>query len=122
VFQGGSFADNGQTMALLRNDQVWVWGANASGQLGDGSTRNSARPIRLDGPPHRHFVAVSSGGASDYAIGRSGALWAWGQNSEGELGDGSSHAMAARPVDDALRISQVSATARNAAALAVGRP
>jgi alpha-tubulin suppressor-like RCC1 family protein len=122
VFGGGSFADNGQTMALLRDGQVWVWGANASGQLGDGTTRDSARPIRLRQPVDRHIVAVGSGGASDYAIGRSGALWAWGQNAQGELGDGFSGAMATRPVGDSVRIRQVSATARNVAALAVARP
>jgi hypothetical protein len=122
VFEGGSFPDNGQTMALLGNGRLWVWGANATGQLGDGTTRDRLRPVAMPDPDRRHFVAISSGGATDYAIGRSGELWAWGQNSEGELGDGAASVMAPRPVDDALRVAQVSATARNAAALAVVAP
>jgi hypothetical protein len=117
VFQGGSFPDNGQTMAILADGRLWVWGANASGQLGDGTTRDSLRPIRLDQPGHGSPAGVSSGGATDYAIGRSGELWAWGQNSEGELGDGSAAGRSPLPVNDSLRVSQVSATARNAAAL-----
>jgi alpha-tubulin suppressor-like RCC1 family protein len=122
VFQGGSFPDNGQSMAILRNGQLWVWGVNASGQLGDGTRTDSLRPIRLHEPERRRFIAVSSGGASDYAIGQSGRLWAWGQNSEGEVGNGSPARLLTHPVKDALRVSQVSATARNAAALTAGRP
>jgi alpha-tubulin suppressor-like RCC1 family protein len=118
VFQGGSFPNNGQTMAILANRQLWVWGANASGQLGDGATTDRARPMQLEKSSRGRFVAVSSGGASDYAIGRSRELWAWGQNSESELGDGSSDQMSKRPVNDSLQVTQVSATARNAAALA----
>jgi alpha-tubulin suppressor-like RCC1 family protein len=116
VFEGGSFPDNGQTMALLSNGQLWAWGANASGQLGDGTTASRAWPRRIAGDGR--FVAVSSGGASDYAIGRAGDLWAWGQNSEGELGDGSAARMSMNPVNDAVHVNQVSATARNVAALA----
>ena len=115
VFEGGSFPDNGQTMALLANGQLWVWGANGSGQLGDGTTTSRAWPRRIAGDGR--FVAVSSGGATDYAIGRAGNLWAWGQNSEGELGVGSITQMSTRPVNAATHMSQVSATARNAAAL-----
>ena len=118
VFAGGSFPDNGQTMAILANGQLWVWGANGSGQLGDGTRTSSTRPIRLQEPEHARFVAVSSGGATDYAIGRSGELWTWGQNSEGQLGDGSFDAMSRKPINGPLRVTQVSATARNVAAIA----
>jgi alpha-tubulin suppressor-like RCC1 family protein len=116
VFGGGSFPDNGQTMALLSNRELWVWGANASGQLGDGTVASSAWPRRIAG--RGRFVAVSSGGASDYAIGPAGDLWAWGQNSEGELGDASAAPVSTIPVNDDVHVSQVSATARNVAALA----
>ena len=122
VFEGGSFPVNGQTMAILANGQLWVWGANRSGQLGDGTTTSSTRPIRFKEPTHARFVAVSSGGATDYAIGRSGDLWAWGQNSEGQLGDGSSDAKSRTPINGPVRVTQVSATARNVAAIAKARP
>jgi alpha-tubulin suppressor-like RCC1 family protein len=116
VFAGGSFPSNGQTMALLANGQLWVWGANASGQLGDAATISSARPRRI--ARRGRFVSVSSGGATDYAIGPTGDLWAWGQNSEGELGNGSATRMSTVPVNDGVVVRQVSATARNVAALA----
>ena len=117
VFEGGSFPDNGQTMALLADGRLWEWGANASGQLGDGTTAGSARPRPLAGAGR--FVAVSSGGATDYAIGPAGDLWAWGQDSEGEVGDGSATPMSTTtPFNDRIDVTQVSATARNVAAIA----
>lgn len=122
VFEGGSFPNNGQTIAILQDGQVWVWGANGSGQLGGGTTASATRPIRLVTANPGRFVAVSSGGATDYAIGRAGDLWAWGQGAEGEIGDGRLRRSSATPVATGVDVAQVSATARNAAALAsVGR-
>jgi alpha-tubulin suppressor-like RCC1 family protein len=116
VFEGGSFPDNGQTMALVSDSELWVWGTNGSGQLGDGTTTASAWPRRVAAADR--FVAVSSGGATDYAIGQSGELWAWGQDSEGEIGDGGDARMSTTPISDGIHVTQVTATARNVAALA----
>jgi alpha-tubulin suppressor-like RCC1 family protein len=40
--------------ALLSNGELWAWGANAYGQLGDGSVTDHDLPVRvlgLPGPP-----------------------------------------------------------------------
>ena len=82
VFQGGSGAKNGQTVAILANGSVWAWGDNDRGQLGIGTRTSSDVPVRVDVPHGVTFVKVSSGGYASYAIDRSGRLWAWGDNRE----------------------------------------
>jgi len=121
VSMGGSLADNGQTMALLSNGALWEWGAGSVGQLGDGSTADRLRPFRLTEPRGVHFVAVSSGGQTDYAIDRHGHLWSWGGDTEGDIGRGAEGGPVTRPVRHVVRVSQVSATAHDPAILTADR-
>jgi alpha-tubulin suppressor-like RCC1 family protein len=115
VSLGGSLADNGQTMALLSNGALWEWGSGSDGQLGNGSTANSRAPVRLTEPSGVSFVAVSSGGETDYAIDQNGRLWSWGGDSDGDIGNGTTGGPVTHPVEDALTVSQVSATAHDIA-------
>lgn len=117
VFQGGSGAKNGQTVAILANGSVWAWGDNDRGQLGDGTQVSSDVPLRVAVPRGVTFVKVSSGGYASYAIDRSDRLWAWGENTSGQLGTGSRVTMATKPVSVGLHLTQVSSTAQNVAAL-----
>jgi alpha-tubulin suppressor-like RCC1 family protein len=117
VSQGGSGATNGQTIAILSNGSVWAWGNNKKGQLGDGSRTSSDVPTRVDVPAGVTFLSVDSGGYSCYAIDRSGGLWAWGGNENGQLGTGSDALIETKPVDVEIRLTQISSTASNVAAL-----
>jgi len=115
VFQGGSGPKNGQTIAILNGGETWTWGNNDRGQLGIGSVTSSAVPVRVRVPKGVTFVAVSSGGYASYGIGRTGLLWAWGDNGSGQLGIGSSRQRATLPVDVGIHLTQVSSTAQNVA-------
>jgi alpha-tubulin suppressor-like RCC1 family protein len=118
VFQGGSGPTNGQTIAILANGSVWTWGANKSGQLGNGSTASSDVPVSVHMPKGVTFVKVNSGGDTCFGIDRQGRLWAWGDNRQGQLGTGSSAHRETVPVSVGnLRFAQVSSTARNVAGL-----
>ncbi len=119
VSQGGSGPNNGQTVALLKNGSVWTWGNNDRGQLGVGTRTNSVIPVQVHVPRRVTFVQVNSGGYASYGIDTTGRLWAWGDDSNGQLGTGLQHGDETLPVDVHIHLTQVSSTAQNVAGLDV---
>jgi alpha-tubulin suppressor-like RCC1 family protein len=117
VFQGGSGAKNGQTVAVLSNGSLWTWGSGAQGQLGTGRRRSSTIPVPITLPRGAKAAAVASGGYASYAIDTSGELWSWGHNNDGQLGTGDSGRDRLVPVSTGLSLTQISSTAQNVAAL-----
>ena len=86
----GIAAGDSFSLAVKRDGTVLTWGNNQSGQLGDGSApTDHAMPIRAVGLGSGSGVrAVFAGGSHALAIAGQGVLWAWGNNSSGQLGDG----------------------------------
>ena len=87
-------AGGGHSLALLRNGEVYAWGKNDSGQLGNGCTVNvdckdsTVRvQVRRGGQPLRDVIAVAAGFSHSMALTSRGNVWAWGNNSSGQLGD-----------------------------------
>ena len=73
--------------AIKSDGTLWTWGANSTGQLGDGSTTNRSSPATTAGGG-TNWKSVSSADAVA-AIKTDGTLWTWGNNSSGQLGNGS---------------------------------
>ena len=70
---------------------VRCWGANASGQLGDGTVTRRTRPVRVlvaPGVGLTGATSVSVGGSTACARLTTGAVRCWGSNTNGELGRG----------------------------------
>jgi alpha-tubulin suppressor-like RCC1 family protein len=65
---------------------LWCWGDNDFGQLGDGTTLDRDWPRQVE--PHRRWQAISLGIDYSCAIDVAGHLWCWGNNARGQLGDG----------------------------------
>ena len=80
-------------LAVNRNGEVFAWGNNDHGQLGDGTKTNRQYPVQvmLDADtPLRDVTIVSAGLNHSVALTRDGKLYAWGDNTYGQLGTGKS--------------------------------
>jgi alpha-tubulin suppressor-like RCC1 family protein len=73
--------------AVKTTGQIWVWGDNVCGRLGDGTTTNRCSPVReyCSATDWCQLSITNSGGV---AIKTTGQLWAWGRGTDGILGDG----------------------------------
>jgi alpha-tubulin suppressor-like RCC1 family protein len=86
----GIAAGDSFSLAVKRDGTVLAWGNNQSGQLGDGTApTDHATPVRVKGlGPGSGVRAVVAGGSHALAITGDSVVWAWGNNSSGQLGDG----------------------------------
>ncbi len=76
-------------------DTPYTFGSDQHGQLGDGSGTDTGRPIKPELPTAITITTISAGGHVSHAIADNGRMYAWGDNTHGQLG---SHADTTTPV------------------------
>ncbi len=80
------------TLALRADGTVWAWGWNGNGQLGQGDTSQRLSPVQVKGASGQGFltgvVGIAGGAYHGLALKNDGTVWAWGFNTNGRLGDG----------------------------------
>jgi alpha-tubulin suppressor-like RCC1 family protein len=81
-------AAGAHAMALLKDGTVMTWGGNRFGELGIGTNGFTASLVPVHVPNLNGVVAIAAGGADDVALLNNGTLMAWGENKNGQLGDG----------------------------------
>src|SRR5881397_1356700 len=116
--QNAIAAGRDHTLALRSDGQVWSFGDNGIGQLGNGTLlstmTNAADPIG----GLTNIIAVTAGGlnSSDshsLVLKSDGTLWGFGRNDDGELGIGATFSYTNRPaqVINLTNVARVSAGA-----------
>lgn len=86
--QGGSVTTNGQTLVMLASGALYAWGSNTNYQLGDGTDTNRPAPEQIFPPAGVTYQTLATGGDTSYAITTTGAVYAWGRSTVGQVGDG----------------------------------
>ncbi len=75
------------TCAVSAQGTVWCWGQNEFGALGDDTSLDRSLPVQPLGLPDA-VVALSAGAGGTCAVLRNGEAFCWGNNANGQLGDG----------------------------------
>ncbi|NIL44150.1 cell wall anchor protein [Salinispora arenicola] len=86
------------SLALTSAGTVLAWGENLHGQLGNGGTTNMSTPVGVSLPAGVTITAVAAGAFHSLAVTSTGAVLAWGDNSNGQLGNGTTTG-SSTPVD-----------------------
>ncbi|MCA0295789.1 MAG: chromosome condensation regulator RCC1 [Actinobacteria bacterium] len=73
--------------AVTTKGKALCWGNNSLGQLGDNSATSAATPVGVYGLT-KDVKAISAGYLNTCALTTKGKVWCWGENSNGQLGDG----------------------------------
>ena len=80
-------AGNRFSLAIKNTGTLWSWGWNFTGQLGNGlNTPDLNLPAQVG--TSNNWRKIDAGDQHSLAIDASGTLWAWGNNTFGQLGDG----------------------------------
>ena len=81
-------AGQSHSLALTSGGDIFAWGKNDRGQLGDGTTTQRTSPVQVSEPESIDFVAIAAGVDHSLAVDSQGRAWAFGYNNYGHLGDG----------------------------------
>jgi len=74
------------TCALAPSGQVYCWGYNGGGQLGDNTTTDRSKPVAVQQGAVT-FNSITAGTNHSCGLTSGGAAYCWGSDGDGQLGD-----------------------------------
>ncbi len=91
LYDGLLAAGQDFTLALTRDGELFSYGRNLRGALGDGTTVNRETPVNITGQfdlnEGEQIIFIDAGGFHSGAITSEGRVFTWGENIWGQLGD-----------------------------------
>jgi len=96
IYSIAASRSNGFSLAINRRGNLYAWGDNEFGQLGNGTSLDQPIPIEISIPRTTNSNAIivqsqamaAAGYTHSFALTEEATLWAWGGNHYGQLGDG----------------------------------
>ncbi|OXU31335.1 hypothetical protein TSAR_012680, partial [Trichomalopsis sarcophagae] len=80
------------SVALTRSGAVYTWGKGDYHRLGHGTDDHVRRPRKVSALQGKKIVSIATGSLHCVACSDKGEVYTWGDNDEGQLGDGTTHA------------------------------
>ncbi|XP_048005438.1 probable E3 ubiquitin-protein ligase HERC2 [Leguminivora glycinivorella] len=113
------------SVALCQCGSVYTWGKGDYHRLGHGSYEHVRRPMRVTGMQGKMIVSIATGSLHCVACTDTGEVYTWGDNDEGQLGDGTTLAAQRPRLLTALqgkRVTKVACGSAHTVALCVEAP
>ena len=82
----GDITGGGRSIALTADKRVWKWGDNEFGELGRNTGTFDPSPGLVTALTNQNVVAIAGGLGFTLAVTSNGQVYAWGDNTFGELG------------------------------------
>ncbi len=110
------FSMSGSAGWIKKNGDLWVWGTNVAGNLGDGTTISKTNAVQLN---IKNVKQISIGGllgrgVYTLAVTEDGKLWGWGTSYDHAIGDLSPSAevpklitLHSQPVNDVVAVTTI---------------
>ncbi|KAF4026258.1 hypothetical protein G4228_018565 [Cervus hanglu yarkandensis] len=81
------------SVALTKSGAVYTWGKGDYHRLGHGSDDHVRRPRQVQGLQGKKVIAIATGSLHCVCCSEDGEVYTWGDNDEGQLGDGTTNAI-----------------------------
>ena len=93
-----SIGNTGYTYILKEDGTVSSLGYNVNGELGNGSKTSTINVCTVQGLTNVAQIAGSKNGNFGAAVKKDGTIWTWGQNTYGQLGNGTTDTPKTKPI------------------------
>jgi len=75
-------------IAVKNENELYIWGYNSDGQLGLNNQTHISSPTQIPGEWSSARYAITHSSLNSGGVKTDGTLWLWGQNDQGQLGQG----------------------------------